>query len=494
MADQFPPTPEQVVILDAFKSSDRNMLISALAGAAKTSTLVRIANASQKSMLCLAFNVRIVKEMKERLPGLCVAKTLNSVGHKAWADYLRKKFLQVNEKKTYEIVGECIGQVMDKKDQSELYKRMAQIMSSVDFGKTAGWIPDGHYPLAKRLMDDEQFFAALEDEVSGLEAEIITAATLISLHRAHEGDIDYNDQILCPTVFPASFTQYPVTLVDEAQDLSALNHAMLQKIVGKKRVIAVGDECQSIYGFRGAHQDSMQLLRDTFDMQVFGLTISFRCPVKIVEHARWRAPMMKYPEGAKEGEVKTLLEWDENSLPENAAIICRNNAPLFSVALKLLQRGRYPELVGNDLGKGLYKILKSLGKPDLKRAEVLTEIELWCAKKLETARNKEKVKDQAACLVIFAKQGHNLGEAMSYLEHVLSQAGPIKLMTGHKSKGLEFPHIFFLDQDLLGDDQQEKNLRYVIQTRAKETLTYIQSGGWIDDNEAEPGMVNTNSV
>lgn len=483
MTEQFPPTPEQAVILDAFKSSNRNMLISALAGAAKTSTLVRIANASKQSMLCLAFNVRIVKEMKERLPGICVAKTLNSVGHQAWASYLHRKFLQVNEKKTFSLVGNCIAEVKDKKDQFDLYKSMAKLMSAVDFGKTAGWIPDGHYPLAKRLMDNESFFASLDDEVSGLESEIIIAATLDSLARAHEGDIDYNDQILCPTVFPASFVQYPVTLVDEAQDMSALNHAMLAKIVGKKRVIAVGDECQSIYGFRGAHQDSMQLLRDSFDMEVFTLTISFRCPIKIVEHARWRAPMMKYPDWAVEGEVRTLLEWDQDSLPENAAIICRNNAPLFKTALRLLKAGRYPELVGNDLGRGLYKILKSLGEPSMKQKEVLTEIDLWRDLKSKKARNKDKVTDQAACLTIFAQQGKTLGEAMSYLEHVLSQAGPIKLLTGHKAKGLEFDHVFFLDHDLLGDDQQEKNLRYVIQTRAKQTLTYIRTDGWIDEEE-----------
>jgi ATP-dependent exoDNAse (exonuclease V) beta subunit len=48
-------------------------------------------------------------------------------------------------------------------------------------------------------------------------------------------------------------------------------------------------------------------------------------------------------------------------------------------------------------------------------------------------------------------------------------------MTGHGAKGLEFDHVYFLDQGLVGKEDQEPNLRYVICTRAKETLTYIRS-------------------
>jgi DNA helicase IV len=40
-------------------------------------------------------------------------------------------------------------------------------------------------------------------------------------------------------------------------------------------------------------------------------------------------------------------------------------------------------------------------------------------------------------------------------------------MTGHGSKGLEFDHVYFLDQHLIGKEEQEPNLRYVIATRAR---------------------------
>lgn len=472
------PTPEQQAIVTAFTSTNDNLLISALAGAAKTTTLVLLANAKPSvAMLSLAFNKRIAVEMQKRLPSTCVAKTLNALGHSAWAKRINKRFLNVDDKKTYRLVRAIIDEIKDKDEKSQAFSKMAEIMRNVDFGKSAGYIPNAYHTAAnmRPLMQDEEFFAHLDEEPENWEKEIIIEASVRSLKEAWEGIIDFSDQLLMPTVFDASFVQYPITLVDEAQDLSQLNHAMLHKIVGKKRIIAVGDECQSIYGFRGAHENSMRLLQQEFDMKEYILSISFRCPIAVVEAARWRAPHMQFPTWAKPGVVKSLALWTEEDVPENAVILCRNNAPLFSMAIRLIKSKRYPELVGNDIGKALLKTLRSLGSESMNQEETIASIETWRKTKMAKARNKDKVTDQAACLRIFAVQGRTLGEAIAYCESLLSRAGPIKLMTGHKSKGLEFDNVFFLDEDLIGEDQQDRNLKYVIQTRAKETLTYVRS-------------------
>ena len=55
----------------------------------------------------------------------------------------------------------------------------------------------------------------------------------------------------------------------------------------------------------------------------------FRCPRKVIERARFRAPHMMWPDWAKEGQVETLEGWGAKQVPDFAAIICRNNAPLF---------------------------------------------------------------------------------------------------------------------------------------------------------------------
>lgn len=475
----FSPTDEQLFIREACKSSQDNLIIYALAGAAKTSTLVLIAKAlSSTPTLCLAFNKKIQIEMEKRLPGNCTSMTLNGIGHRTWARFLGKN-LTLNTDKTYQIVKGLIEELKGD-DRKAGYEIMSDLIKAVDSGKTAGYVPTDHFPEANRLMDDDEFFAWLDEEPSDLMQELIIKASLQSLMLGMNGTIDFNDQILLPTVFPATFPTHPLVLVDEAQDLSALNHAMLSKIA-KKRLIAVGDPGQSIYGFRGAHANSMELLQQSFSMKPHTLSISFRCPIAVVKVVQWRAPHMKWPEWAKEGEVKTWAKWTTENIPEYAMILCRNNAPLFSCAIKLLRNGRGVEIVGNDIGKAIAKTMKKFGDTDMPQADVLVAIDAWKETKLSKARSPGNVLDQAACMVVFAEQGATLGDALAYMQHIFSNAGPIKLSTIHKSKGLEWDNVFILDRELIRTKEtQEKNLLYVACTRAKESLNFITTEGFME--------------
>jgi ATP-dependent exoDNAse (exonuclease V) beta subunit len=82
---------------------------------------------------------------------------------------------------------------------------------------------------------------------------------------------------------------------------------------------------------------------------------------------------------------------------------------------------------------------------------------------------------------LFIENETTLGLAIARAEQITKMTGPICLMTGHKSKGLEYDNVFFLDQSLINPDRggpQEDNLRYVICTRSKDTLTYVDSDLW----------------
>jgi superfamily I DNA/RNA helicase len=476
----FTPTEEQSAVVDRARSTTDNILLSALAGAAKTSTLVLIAEAlPDTQILCLAFNKRIADEMQERLPSNCRAMTLNSLGHRTWIEATGRR-LRIETSKTYQIL-KAIVDDCPRGDKDILYENFAELMRIIDFGKTCGYIPSGHYEKAKRLFDDDSFFAHIEQKLTDLEIGVIRIATLASLKQAFEGICDYNDQILMPTVFHGAFPRYPLTLVDEAQDLSALNHATLRKMIGTRRLIAVGDPNQAIYGFRGAHEESMPKLQKEFDMYEMHLSISFRCPRAVIRHSHWRAPTMRWPEWAGEGEVNYLTQWNANDLPESATIICRNNAPLFRLAIKLLIAGRPVELHGKDVVASLTKIMRKFGGHDMRTVDVLDKIDLWEAQQKEKNKNRAhgSIEDRAECMRIFANQGATLGDALAYAQHMVQLHSPLKMMTGHKAKGLEFDHVFFLDNELVGDDEQEPNLRYVIITRAKQTLTYINSNDMV---------------
>jgi superfamily I DNA/RNA helicase len=472
-------TPEQLACIDFAREQPDNLLISALAGAAKTTTLVELAKAlPDVSMLCLSFNKKIAVEMQERLPNNCTAMTLNSLGHRVWSEATGRR-IAIDSGKTYNLVKEAIEEQIGT-DRSTLYEQMAELMQIVDFGKACGYIPTGTHERAKRLYDDD-FFQHIEQQLSPLAQDLVRDVTLRSLKLAFEGKCDYNDQILMPTVFHGAFPRHPLVLVDEAQDLSALNHAMLRKLA-KKRLICVGDTCQAIYGFRGAHEDGMTKLKTDFSMTELTLSVSFRCPIAVVKHAHWRAPHMKWPEWATQGSVTFLDSWRASDLAENAAIICRNNAPLFGIAIRLLKNGRPGQLDGKDIITSITKVMRKFGGSDMRQADVLDKIDSWEAREKEKNKRRAhgRIEDRAECMRIFAREGETLADGLAYAQHLLHLHSPLKLMTGHKAKGLEFEHVYFLDQKLVGSEDQDPNLRYVIITRAKETLTYINSKEFCD--------------
>ncbi len=250
----------------------------------------------------------------------------------------------------------------------------------------------------------------------------------------------------------------------------------------------VTHNCQAIYGFRGAHQDSMTRLAETFTTRELLLSVSFRCARSVAEHVRWRAPDIKSPEWAAEGQVSSLETWGPETLPAEAAIICRNNAPLFGAAMRLLISGRRPKIIGNDITQGLVKDLKKLGKPDLPQEAALAAFDLHAHKLRTRYKNSAFINDKLACMSFFLAEAPSLGLAIANAERILTLEGPIQLLTGHKSKGMEYENVFFLDEHLIDSNRggaQEDNLRYVICTRAKCNLTYITSAGWSGEGVQE---------
>lgn len=473
------PTPEQISIIELARSSKESILVNALAGAAKTTTIEMICHALPVApILCLAFNKRIQVEMEKRLPGHVKCQTLNSLGHGVWARTCTKRIV-LKSSKSYDIIKSFLD-VEKRGDRNEAWSRYAEVAQCIRNAKMLGYIPEGKFPLGKPLVTHEEFWATHEEEPDNWLMEITDNVMVESIKQGYGGLIDYDDQIYLPTLFGGSFPRFPLVMVDEAQDLSKINHAMLDKLV-VERLIAVGDPYQSIYGFRGAVHEGMDSLRSRFNMTERGLSISFRCPIEVVKLARFRAPHMQWPEWAKEGSVTFAETWSSQEIPDGAAIICRNNAPLFKCALHLLRSGRGVQLVGSDLGPGLIKVLKSLGSEDMSSDATLAAIDQWEVEKLRKARAKAATKDKAECLRVFAAFGSSLGAAIAYAENLFKSQGPIFLLSGHKAKGGEWDSVYHLDpwripsQYAISPEEleQEKNLSYVITTRAKSILHHV---------------------
>jgi DNA helicase-2/ATP-dependent DNA helicase PcrA len=493
MTQQFSPTSEQLAIIEAARTTSDNLLVQALAGAAKTSTLELIAAALPgRPILAVAFNKRIAEEMTKRLPSHCVCKTMNSIGHTAWGNHIGKR-LTLNKSKMGDILR---AQSLTRAEQEELREIYGDVVQLAARAKLYGYIPEGKYDTALHLVDRETLEEVLaEQEYPTLAWELLDRLLTESIRQAWEGTIDFDDQIYMPTLFHSQLPKFPLVLVDEAQDLSPLNHQMISRLV-TNRIIAVGDAFQSIYGFRGAVSDGLNVLRLRFKMRELRLSVSFRCPKAVVMLARKRAPYMQWPEWAAEGEVRDFTQgnppkpWGPNLFPNGSAVICRNNAPLFSLGLKLLRAGRGITIRGFDLSKRLIKILNEFGDHEMPREQLLDHIDRWRSARISEGKMKlETIEDRHACLRVFAEVTPTLGAAIAHAEALFSSEGPVELLSGHKSKGLEWNHVFHLDPWRVPSQfarspeelNQEANLEYVITTRAKQTLTLIN----IDDYDPE---------
>lgn len=488
----FTLTEEQEACIYAAAKTKDSLIWEALAGAAKTSTLVLAAQKLELvPTLSVSFNKKIADEMAKRMPGHISASTMNSLGHRVWGQ-TRGGRLTVDSGKMYGIVKDIIDKHYPRgAAKDELMENLASLLRVVRRAKAAGWVPDSLRDVGRSLVDFDEFMDSLVSELdvepSDEFCHVVTLAIETSCAQAFSNLIDFDDQIYMPTLFGGKFPKFPIILVDEAQDLSPLNHEMLEKLFGG-RMIAVGDPYQSIYGFRGADHNSMTNLAERFNLKPMRLSTSFRCPKAVVERAQRRVPHMRYPAWAKEGKVERLPHWDSETVPEGAAIICRNNAPLFQVALRLIRSGRNVKMK-TDIGPALIKLLKKLGPDTMPRDAVEAAIRAWREAEIAKARESRHavINDRAECLLVFAEQGETLGAAIAFAEHLFSATGKIELMTGHGAKGLEYEVVFHLDPWRVpskhakraadaGDFaqmEQELNLRYVIETRAKDTMYLV---------------------
>lgn len=496
---QYPPTEEQNIIRYAARYTSDNIIVQALAGAAKTSTLELVASElTGQPILCVAFNKRIAEEMAKRLPSHCVCKTLNSIGHTAWGQFTGKR-LSLAKGKMGDILKSFSFSARERDEISELWGEIIKLSSRA---KLYGYVPEGRFDEAVHLVSREALEEVFADEeYSDWAWKLLDTMLTESIKQAYNGLIDFDDQLYMSTLFGAQLPRFPVVLADEVQDLSPLNHYMLTRLV-TKRLIAVGDEYQSIYGFRGAVSDSMSVLRQRFQMKEYRLSVSFRCPKAVVRMARKRAPYMQWSDFAIEGEIidlagwqvpdragdtsgRTIVKpstWGADLFPPGCAVICRNNAPLFSLGLKLLRSGRSVTVRGMDISKRLIKIMTEFGDLDMPQSQALEYVESWKRGKLSEGKlHAETIEDRYACLRIFCEATPTLRSAIAHAEALFAAEGPIELLSGHKSKGLEWDHVFHLDpwrcpsRYAVGPEAeaQEANLEYVITTRAKKTLTLL---------------------
>lgn len=530
------PTAEQQAILQATQQSEVSIMIRAYAGCAKTSTVEMLSPLlPQRPTLALAFNKKIAKELERRLPSHFTVMTMNGLGHRAWGRVIGKQ-PQLDDKKVGKIVtAELVKAGMkDDRDAWAIVKDLTQraMMAGMTPQATrVGWVEDTEEEW-QRIAEDNWIEGANPARI-----EVARRTLRENVRQAQEGTISFDDQIYMPIFYGTEgcFPRFAICLVDEAQDLSSMNHEQVRRACPQGRLIVVGDPKQAIYGFRGADSSSMDSLRRLRSEWIdLSLTITFRCPKVIVQRQLSHAPGFNAadstPEGeafrlpkaalrkqmSTEGEGQRVIEagevgpsvgdlgtafaeasapsaswrWTDADRPgQQMAVLCRNNAPLLSAAFRLIRRGVGVQMLGRDIGKGLVSLSEKLCKDGATPiVEFRQRVEEWRQQESSKAlandeqQKVDRVADQAECLlaVIDESGAQDANGVRARLTELFSKENArVTLATGHRSKGLEWPVVLHLDPWRIPSKfaktnpaamEQERNLRYIIETRAQRVL------------------------
>ncbi len=278
---------------EAVAAPPGHYLVLAGAGSGKTRVLthrigwlIEAEGAPPWSILAVTFTNKAAGEMRGRLANLLphgmrglTVGTFHGIAHRL----LRQHWREAQLPETF--------QILDADDQQRLVKRVVaglgidearfpprqacwQINAWKDEGKRPDGIEAGDHPVARTYL---KVYEAYEQACR--RAGLVDFAEL--LLRAHEMFRD-NDALR------AHYQErWRHLLIDEFQDTNALQYAWIRLLAGHTgKVFAVGDDDQSIYGWRGAKVENMRaFLRDFPDAKTLRLEQNYRSTATILEAA-----------------------------------------------------------------------------------------------------------------------------------------------------------------------------------------------------------------
>ena len=259
---------------NAVLNTEGPLLVLSGAGTGKTKVLTtRLANiiytrkGSIKDILCVTFTNKAAFEMKmrvEKILKMPVEGMFIGTFHSIGAKFLRRHASLINLKNDFTI--------LDSEDQLRLLK---QVINSLDLD-TKLYPPKSYLYMVDQLKNQ----GLSHSEISNHEFEHKTSGKLSTVYSLYQdrlknfNSVDFGDLIMLPLEILKKEKdllfnyqkKFKYILVDEYQDTNASQYMLLRLLSGKKKnICCVGDEDQSIYGWRGAQLKNILNFENDFN-------------------------------------------------------------------------------------------------------------------------------------------------------------------------------------------------------------------------------------
>ncbi|HPG33113.1 MAG TPA: RecQ family ATP-dependent DNA helicase [Lentimicrobium sp.] len=354
------------------------------------------------------------------------------------------------------------------------------------------------------------------------------------------GSLGKSDDILKKTVEkienhevePSRITK-TVLVIDEAQDMDEDEFNLISALIKQNeemRVIAVGDDDQNIFEFRGASSKYLEQFICMDNSGKHELLENYRSKANLVEfnnqfvrqirHRLKHAPIIANQIG--NGRIKVVRYQSENlitplvhdifstGLTGTTCVLTKTNEEALQITGLLLKYGMPARLIQTNEGFSLFNLEEVrffLNRLNLAVDDYIISDDLWSeakqeltnrfysSTKLEVCKNiikdfeatntKKKYKSD---LEVFIRE--------SKLEDFIGGNGEtIFVSTIHKAKGREFDNVYLMLENFNVNSDDAKRQIYVAMTRAKQSLVIHLNSGFLDGIKAvDTEWVNDTTV
>lgn len=344
------------------------------------------------------------------------------------------------------------------------------------------------------------------------------------------GTLDSSSSIIKNTVekinnneVEASRITKTVLVIDEAQDMDEEEFELIKVLMDKNeemRVIAVGDDDQNIYEWRGA--DSKYLLSFISEKKAtkYELITNYRSKSNLVSFTNQflrtiDKRLKEIPIVANQsdnGKIKIIHYNNGNlitpliddilstGLSGTTCILTHKNEEAFQITGLLTKNGHQAKLIQSNDSFSLYNLEEVrffLDELKLNDDVFIISDDVWGnAKRKLIDRYKLSSKFEICNNLIKDFEGINTKKKYksdfevfireSKLEDFISTNGEtIFVSTIHKAKGKEFDNVFLLLENFDASEDEKKRQLYVAMTRAKQKLIIHLNGNYLDNFKTE---------
>ena len=278
----------------AVQTTEGPLLILAGAGSGKTRTLThRVAYLVEKgvppwSILAITFTNKAASEMRERIERMVGPEAEEiwiSTFHAACARILRRDIEKIGYSRSFTIY--------DDDDQMTVIKNCLRRLNIDEKAVPPRLVRTTIGDAKNRLQSPEEWFAASERGFA--------QQRLMDLYIAYEAQLktanalDFDDLLtktlelftVCPPVLEAYQHRFRYIHVDEYQDTNYAQYMLIRLLAGEHRnLCVVGDDDQSIYGWRGADiRNILDFEKDFPETTVIKLEQNYRSTANILDAA-----------------------------------------------------------------------------------------------------------------------------------------------------------------------------------------------------------------